>query len=211
VIIDPLFKFIRAKDSNDYAETSALLERLDHFSRERDLTIVCAHHQKKRETEDVGDGALGSTAIRAGSNTNIFLKQDRSGFRSIQTEQKYGVGLEPTLLRFDSEIARFYLDASVSAVQQNMEESQRQRLNGEIVRYVAAHPGVTQPEVLSGVGGRTQALTDTLRRLTNDGLLKRLGKGGKNDAFRYELGDMPSEAHSVLTTSTLQQPKEIAA
>ena len=47
IIVDPLFKFIRAKDSNDYAETSALLERLP-VSAKNAISPSCALIIKKK-------------------------------------------------------------------------------------------------------------------------------------------------------------------
>ncbi len=190
ILIDPMFKFLRARDNNDYAETSTLMERLNQFAKERSLTIVCAHHEKKRQTEDVGDGTLGSTAIRAGSDTNLFLKQDRNGVRTLQTEQRYGIAMEPTLLQFDTAARRFSIDVSVTFSIQQATDDKRHHLMREITDYVRDHPGVGQPEILECLTGSTQAKVQALKVLASESTLERSGTGGKGDPYIYSLSEL---------------------
>jgi len=187
ILIDPLFKFVRPKDSNDYAETSSLLDSLSQFARARDLTIVCAHHEKKRQTEDVGDGTLGSTAIRAGSDTNLYLKQGKDGARILQTEQRYGIAMEPTLLQFDTALRRFVLDVSVMSSQHKEAESQKLRLKRQICEYVASHPEGRQSNILGDISGSSQSIVQTLRVMVEDGQLDRKGSGAKGDPHTYSV------------------------
>ena len=62
VIIDPLLRFIRVKDANDYAEMTRALEPLLQMARLSGAHIICVHHAGKSDREG-GDSILGSTAL----------------------------------------------------------------------------------------------------------------------------------------------------
>ena len=67
-IIDPLFKFVRLRDGNDYAEVSREMEPLLNLARASGCHILCVHHSGKMERGG-GDGILGSTAPAGGPDS----------------------------------------------------------------------------------------------------------------------------------------------
>ncbi len=77
VIIDPIFKFTRISDSNDYAKVNNALEPVLALARNHELHIVIVHHKKKKQSEDGMDDVLGSTAIAGAVDTVIALDIDR--------------------------------------------------------------------------------------------------------------------------------------
>ena len=74
VIVDTLAKFIRVTDLNDYMLVLDAMERLRTIARQfPKLHVMCTAHCKKIRTEDPFDGLLGSTALRAETDTNIAV------------------------------------------------------------------------------------------------------------------------------------------
>ena len=51
IIIDPLFRLTRVKDSNDYAQVTAALEPLLVLARETGAHVLCVHHAGKGDRE----------------------------------------------------------------------------------------------------------------------------------------------------------------
>jgi hypothetical protein len=74
LIIDPLFRFTRVKDGNDYAQVTGALEPLPVLARETGAHVLCVHHAGKGEREG-GDSILGSTAIFAAVDTALLMKR----------------------------------------------------------------------------------------------------------------------------------------
>ena len=110
IIIDPLFRFTRVKDGNDYAEMTQALDPLLRLSRETGTHVMCVHHLGKGE-RPVEDAILGSTAIFSAVDTALFLKRtDR--YRIISSQQRYGEPMEETVLSFDSETRTITLGES---------------------------------------------------------------------------------------------------
>ena len=74
IIIDPLFRFTRVKDGNDYAQVTQALEPLLRLARETRAHVLCVHHSGKTHRED-GDNILGSTAIFGSVDTLLTMKR----------------------------------------------------------------------------------------------------------------------------------------
>ena len=73
VVVDPIAKFLRLADSDDYDQVSLGIEQLEQVAKRHNLHLMFLTHGKKRLSEDVGDSAIGSTGFRGGTDTNIFL------------------------------------------------------------------------------------------------------------------------------------------
>ena len=103
VIIDPIFKFVSVRTADDYIEVGNAMEQLMDLARQSNIRILTVRHMKKRESDDITDGALGSTAITGGVDTFIALKAAKDGGRTISTRQRYGTELVETQLKWDKE------------------------------------------------------------------------------------------------------------
>ena len=64
MIVDTLFRFVRVKDSNDYAVVTAALERLHALARASGTHLMAVDHAGKAERSG-GDAVLGSTGLFA--------------------------------------------------------------------------------------------------------------------------------------------------
>jgi RecA-family ATPase len=102
VIIDPLLKFARVSDANDYAQVNAALEPLLDLARKSGAHVVLVYHTGKGEKSDAVDSACGTTALGAAVDTILVLKRTER-YRTLQTVQRYGMDLAETVLDFDSD------------------------------------------------------------------------------------------------------------
>jgi hypothetical protein len=100
VVIDPVFKFQKFKDSNDYSEISELLSSFEQIAKKFNTHIMLIHHSRKNATAEVGDNILGSTAWFAGATCAFGIeRQNNRGF--IVSKQRYGNDFPKTYFEFD--------------------------------------------------------------------------------------------------------------
>jgi RecA-family ATPase len=84
LIIDPLFRFTRVKDGNDYDQVTQALEPFLALARETGVHVLVVHHLGKGERTG-GDAILGSTAILGAVDTSLILKRSER-YRTITSE-----------------------------------------------------------------------------------------------------------------------------
>src|SRR5262249_32328327 len=147
VIVDPLFRMARVKDTNDYAQVLAALEPFLTLARETGAHVMAVHHGGKNERPG-GDSILGSTAILGTVDTAILMKRgDR--YRTVWTLQRYGADLEETVLEFDGDTRTVDLGKS-------REEAEEHRIAGEIEEFLRKKDTpATEEEIRDEVEGKT--------------------------------------------------------
>jgi len=197
VIVDPLFKFAKTPDTDKYVEVSESLQGLADIAQRRKVTILCVHHSKKRETEEMGDSALGSTAIVGGMFTNIFLRGEGNGVRTIATTQRYGSIIEPTTLEFNPDRGIYELGTLVTAIEEAASTSKRDRFTESILHTVSNFPGIEYGDLLKTVGGRTSNFSKCVGELVTLGLLEVEGDGRRGNPKRYYLENSRENAQSA--------------
>lgn len=181
VIIDPLFRLARVKDSNDYAQVTQALEPLLSLARETGAHVLCVHHASKGERQD-GDSILGSTAIFAAVDSALIMKRsDR--YRTIKSIQRYGEDLEESTLRFDAQTRTVTLGES-------KEREEVIRMRDAMVACLQEQEGdQTEAEIDEEVEGKTTYKRKALRELVGEERVERRGQGSRGDPFRYALKD----------------------
>ncbi len=179
VVIDPLFRLVRVKDGNDYAQMTQAIE-----PRDTGAHLQFVHHAPKAEREEAGDAVLGSTAIFASVDTLLLIKRHES-YRTIQTVQRYGNDILETTLIFDKESRTITLGGG-------KEEADLNGAKEAIADYLSkqAEP-VTEAAIGADVEGRTALKRKALRALVSGQKVIRYGKGGRKDPFRYALPGVP--------------------
>ena len=182
-VVDPLFRFLRARDLNDYAIVNALLEPLMSLARDTGCHILTVHHAGKSEREG-GDGILGSTAIFGAVDTALILRRRGDGSRTIESVQRYGEDIPKTALCFDEATRTLEAGGTVDAL-----ELTKAR---EGIINLLADGECTEPEIREGVEGRTGMIARALRELHKEGALRREGAGRRADPFLYSRSLVPS-------------------
>ncbi|MBI4558214.1 MAG: AAA family ATPase [Candidatus Hydrogenedentes bacterium] len=177
IVIDTLFKLVRVRDGNDYASVTTALEPIHTLARETGTHVVVVHHLGKGDRPG-GDGVLGSTAILAAFDTAILLRRD-GPYRTIETIQRYGDNIPETILNFDPH-------RRTTSLGESKEVDERKRFKAAIKNYLTGQSeAVTEADIKDEVQGRNKMKSLALRELVRDGMVNRIGKGGKTDPFRY--------------------------
>jgi hypothetical protein len=176
IIIDPLFRFVRVDDGNDYATMTAALEPLMTLARETGACVLLVHHLGKGERAD-GDNVLGSTAIFAAVDSALLMKRTER-YRTLSSIQRYGEDLEEITVTLDPETR----NVSAGPPKTQAEQDEAGRL---ILEFLAGREPVTEAEIDGAIECRRQIWKKALRDLVGTGKVARTGRGGKADPFRY--------------------------
>ena len=177
VIIDPIFRFIKISDGNNYNAVYAALEPFCTLARTSGAHIMMIHHRGKGEKSG-GDSFLGSTAIFAAVDTAITMNKTAQ-HRTIKSEQRYGVDLEETILVFNPD--RRSMCFGETKAQLVSESVGIQILD---VLKSACSP-VSEEHIEKLIGASTGIFRKTLRGLHTDKRINRSGKGKKGDPYLY--------------------------
>jgi hypothetical protein len=177
LIIDPLFRFMRVRDSNDYAQVTQALEPIVALARETGAHVLCVHHEGKGDRPG-GDAILGSTAIFGAVDTALSMKRTER-YRTISSVQRYGNDLEETTLRFDPA-------TRITTLGETREREEELRIGEGILAFLETKKTpVTEAEIDEEVEGRRAIRKRALRQLVKEERVSRLGRGGKGDPYRY--------------------------
>lgn len=177
IIVDPLFRFVRVKDGNDYATMSNALEPVMGFARATGAHLLVTHHSPKRAAEG-GDGILGSTAIFGAVDTALLLKRS-DAYRTLSSVQRYGPDLEETTLTLDP-VTRL-----VTAGPSRREADQAAAATA-ILDYLAGQTeAAEEPAIMEAVEGRQADKRRALRALVEEKKVRRTGAGVRGDPYRY--------------------------
>jgi RecA-family ATPase len=179
IIIDTLFRFINAEDSNSYTQMTKALSPLLYLAREKGIHICILHHTNKGPSRGQ-NSILGSTAISGTVDTMIMLKA-RGSRRMIETTQRYGESLEESELLFDKETRTLHLGNKKA-------ETQVAECEEAILEFLSAQDEtVTEAVVDEEVVGRKEFKVKALRNLVAQRKVSKIGCGGKKDPFKYSI------------------------
>ena len=181
VIIDPLMRFIRVRDSNDYAEMTRAMEPLMTMARVSGPHILCVHHAGKGDREG-GDSILGSTAIFGSVDTALIMRKKGAG-RTMESIQRYGEDMPETVIGLDGETGIASGAGTISDVE----------TTASTTKIIAAigDGAMTQTEIRESVEGATKYTIAALHMLHKNGDLYRIGTGKRGDPFTYSKAKIP--------------------
>jgi hypothetical protein len=204
VVVDPVFKLVRVKDSSDYAELTRELEPVIELARNTGCHIAVTHHLGKME-RDGGDDVLGSTAIFGAVDTLVIMrKNQKTGMRILQTVQRYGKDLPETSVPMDEVTGRVTLGSDISEIQ--MLEARK----AVIELLVQVGPGgVDQQYIRKEAGVASQHAGQALMRLHKEQLVERTGLGRSGDPYVYRLAEGAETRSGFLVFSTSREKQEI--
>lgn len=177
VIIDPLFHFINVRDGNDYALVTKAFRPLVKLAREANAHILLVHHSGKGERSGA-ESILGSTAIFGNVDTAMILRKTEN-YRTILTDQRYGINLEESVLNFNPQTKFMTLTGT-------REDADIQKIEQSILEYINAQTEpVTEKEIKESVEGTNKYKVKALRYLLDKQQVNRTGEGKKNCPFLY--------------------------
>ncbi len=183
VIIDPLFRLAKVKDGNDYSQVTQALDPLLRLARDTGTHVLCVHHTNKGQRQG-GDSVLGSTAIFSSVDTLLIMKRHEE-YRTIQTIQRYGEDLPETTLHFDK-------DSRTIEIGKPKQEEDIDGLKKAITEFLSSqNEPVIKSAIMEEVEGRQAIKHKALMKLVEEGRIKREGKGGKGDPYKYSITLLP--------------------
>jgi hypothetical protein len=163
---------LRLIDSFDPGEVGVAIERLEQIAKNHKLHLMFLVHAKKKETDDAGDAAMGSTSFRGGTDSNFFMVKSGTQ-RILSTEQRWGVALEPTLLSFDGETNSMHLGVTVEAEEEAQQAGKDRntvkRIEQELWDALSAEENPTQGKLLKAVTGKNVTKLRVLEQMVRNG------------------------------------------
>lgn len=194
VIIDPAAKILRLMDSYDPGQVGLAIEEFETIAKEYKLHLMFSSHSKKKQTDDVGDGPMGSTSFRGGTDTNLFIVKDGQN-RIISTEQRWGVEMEPTLLVQD-QIGRSALGRTVESIKESRSERKetatKKRIRQDILSLLC-QPSSMNPakeELLNAVVGNDAQISKVVAEMVD---AEEITETKVGRALRYSYVRIPVE------------------
>ena len=184
IVIDTLQRLIRAEDMNDYAEVTTKFAPLLKLTRETGAAVVCLHHAKK--FGEGLDAVLGSTAL-SGSVDNIFVLSRGERDRTLQSVQRIGPDMEPTVVEQDEDTGGMVAKGSKRMADLNhaadlILEALRDEREPQTERWLREH-----------IEASPRCQGAALRMLVRLNSVWRTGAGRKGDTYLYGVDRKPEK------------------
>lgn len=188
IVLDTLAKVTRAKDFNDYAQMTQVLDPFLHVARETGAHLLFVHHAGKGDRSG-GDALLGSTAIFGTVDTALLQKRSDK-YRTLEAFCRYGHDLEETVLEWNEERRAITLGGS-------KKDTDVSRIKTDTVTFLQAQDEPLLREVIEeAIEGKTTHKRLALKQLVEAQVVTRLGKGEKGNPFTYVLTEKELTAWS---------------
>ena len=168
VIVDPLFRYARIQDGNDYATTLAALEPFIALARNESTHVLLVHHAHKCGGDD-GNEALGSTGLTASVDTFMSLAR-HAGERTLYAHGRDGVALEKIILSMDAD---GWIQASGTKRAADLHDVMRRILD---LLKDSPEP-LSRSAIQNQVGARKESILVALRNLMQNGDAEQIGSG----------------------------------
>jgi hypothetical protein len=184
VVLDPLARFTRIPDLNDYAKVTQATGPLIALAHETGTHTLWVHHAGKGERVAI-DASLGSTALAGFVDTILLVRRHGDGLRSLETIQRSGDDLAETTIRLDSHAGTLALAGTV--------EFQQIRTATALILEALVEVSLTEDEIRERVTCDNIIIGKALRQAHAADDVVRTGRGVKGDPFRYRLPATPDE------------------
>lgn len=198
VVVDPLARFVRVRDFNDYAEVARGMEPLIDIARATGCHILCVHHCGKGE-RDGGDAILGSTALFGAVDT-LLLMSRKAQARTLHTVQRYGDDMPEMVAHLHAETGIVTAGGELATIQ--IEERERAVLD------VIGDESLTEQGIKERLGGNQTVTAKAIRALYEGGKLKRTGAGRRGDPYHYQRAEASQEKSSILDSVIYRESSE---
>jgi len=204
IVIDLMWQFVVAKNSNEY---NAFLEGLNTLQdaltsiKYQGALLVTIHGRKATNPEDPLDDILGSTGQRGSFNNIVMLtRYRREGHYTIisdQTDRDTEHGeIDETLITRDA-TGRMSLECAYADLKKEQREGRDQEAIDRLLDFVLANEGCTQSDLMEGL----DLTKPTVRKLLDNAgdRITKCGKGTKTNPFRYAPYKMPTFQREAVT------------
>jgi hypothetical protein len=180
VVVDPIFKLVRVKDSSDYAELTRELEPIIELARNTGCHIALTHHLGKMVREG-GDDVLGSTAIFGAVDTLLLMRRLKDNQRTINSVQRYGTDLAETAVPMDEEHGTVGLGELVTVIKL---EDAKARVLATLEKFAEDYWPPTD-KIRESAALERNLCWRAIQELAEAGEIQRRGAGKPRDPFQY--------------------------
>ena len=189
IVIDLLWQFVIAKNSNDYNAVLDGINKLQDALIEigyKGALVVAIHGRKANNPDDPSDDILGSTGQRASFSTIIILGQNKTeGIYTVSSDQTerddvWGEIPETVIRRNDD--GTLSLGQPIKELAKAEKKAKLEEDYQRFYKYVDDHPGCVTKDITRDLG---MSNATVLRLLPMTALIRRDGKGVKGDPHRY--------------------------
>lgn len=180
VLVDPVQRWVKISDGNDYSVVTERLGPYIDLARELGVHIALVHHSRKGGGER-GDEVLGSTAFYGSVDTVISLRVTE-GRRVFYASGRDGVDVEKTLLAMT--------DSGLVTISGTVAASDRADLALRVHEWLADQDEpVTKDQIRRGVRADGTQVVKALQRLVEDRDVATSGRGVRGDPILYSVLD----------------------
>lgn len=172
VFIDTIGRFSRIENVNDYSQVGrATQPALDLRSR-LGTTFAFLHHNNHMNK------TLGSTMWEGVVDTIASLTRNPDGTRFIETKQRSGVDMAPTVLKMDRDTGSITCDVPAFIADQRIAEKR-------ILDHLRTVESATREDLAKACGRRANAGRAAVDSLVTAGLIKCQGTGARGSPRLY--------------------------
>lgn len=178
VVVDTLQSFagFRGEGENRTGDIQAELAPVMSLSA-RGVGVIVVHHHNKAHGEPRGGTAL-TGAVDVIVNIGRKGGEHTQNRRVLEWEGRYGVGAME--YEFDPETFTYVSFGTP-------EQAESDAVQRQILALLSAGEPLTQRQIQAQLNAPQQRVSDALHRLLNLGEIRRVGRGGKGDPYRYLL------------------------
>ena len=195
IVIDLLWQFVIAKNSNDYNAVldgiNALQDALIKVGYKGAL-VVTLHGRKATNPNEPFDDVLGSTGQRGSFSTNIMLSRYRKEnvytIMSDQTERDEVYGEIPETILHRNTDATLSLLRPFDQLCNEEKENKTEAALRRVLKFISETPGCEMTHIIDGLGMSKKTALKLLR--TAPELWYTSGKGEKGDPLKYFLNQV---------------------
>ena len=180
VLIDPVQRWVKISDGNDYSTVTERLGPYIDLARELGVHLALVHHSRKGGGER-GDEVLGSSAFFGSVDTIISLRVTE-GRRVFYASGRDGVDIQKTLLTMN--------DSGLVSLAGTKAAADRADLARRIFEWLAdqSEP-VTKDKIRRGVRADQTQVVKALQQLVADQEVATTGRGVRGDPILYSVSD----------------------
>ena len=190
IVIDLMWQFVIAKNSNDYNAVLGGINALQDaliYVKYKGALIVTMHGRKATNPNDQFDDILGSTGQRGSFSTNIMLSQDRNEERhtiiSDQTFREPGIGEIPATILIQDDEFNLRLGQTIRELKAAENQSKTDADLQRFLNFIQVTPGCVMEDIIRELHISDRRGIKLFRSLQD--LVHRTGAGKKGDPHRY--------------------------
>lgn len=215
IVIDLLWHFVCASNTNDYRATLDGINKLQDALEEanyKGALVVALHGRKSTNIDQPFDDVLGSTGQRGSFSTLVMLTQYKAEKRytimSDQTEREHPWDeLDETVIHRNPD-GTLFLGQSCLDLKNANKLAERENDIHRLLAFIKDNPGVETADIVDALGMSKAHLLKLAGTLGE--FIERTGKGIKGDPYKYFLKPSGINGEDEIQSNRIPAAQEAA-